>query len=252
MTNDWRETLFVWDGIASVVQSEGKENKDGNDLADNGKDDPTEKSDDLQLKWQGTWVGCESADATKVPTPKRGAFNEFVTSENTFEVEGIATKRTTVDGEKKETNAKKVGGDISSLYRVAMTGGSGYELDEGSDKKKHKDDRHDIYFFSPTLRWMGNLRDQVENMVLAIGENEYGKFISTGWLRVGNRVTLARRYLDDDDERAKWDIEDLREAVFGQIATMADDGHVNIIIPPWQCGAMHAKSVSKRQKIANE
>jgi len=256
MTKDWRETLFVWDGIISFIEKEGKENENGNDLVDDGKTDETaDKDDNLNLKWRGTWVACDSADATKVPTPTRGAFDEFVSSENSFEVEGTATKGTADDTKEKKNGGENIGGDISSLYHVTMTGGVGYDLGEGSDKKKHNDDRHDMYFFSPTLRWMGNLRDQVENMVLAVGDNEHGNFISVGWLRVGNRVTLARRYIDEGDERANWDIDDLRKALFDQIATVAEDGHVNIVIPPWQCAAMHAnggQEVSKRQKIAKE
>lgn len=247
MTKNWRETLFVWDGILSFVEKEDKENKDGDDNV--SKD----TSDAEELKWEGTWVGCDYADASKVPTPKRGAFDEFVSSEHRFQVEGTATKGS-VD-ETKEEDGKSIGGDISSLYKIAMTGGTGYDLGDGDDKKTHKDDKHDMYFFSPTLRWTGNLRDQVENMVLALGENEFGTFISVGWLRVGNRVTLARRYLDESDERAKWDIEDLRKAVFDQIATVVeDDNSVKLVIPPWQCAAMNADAgqISKRQKVVKD
>jgi hypothetical protein len=95
----------------------------------------------------------------------------------------------------------------------------------------------------------GNLRDQFENVVFAVGENEFGNFISVGWLRVGNRVTMARRYLDDNDERRKWDIDDLRKAVFDQI-TSVKDGDMTITIPPWQNAVMHADpgQISKRQK----
>mmetsp|Transcript_20053 Transcript_20053/g.43482 ORF Transcript_20053/g.43482 Transcript_20053/m.43482 type:complete len:255 (+) Transcript_20053:141-905(+) len=254
MTKDWRETLFVWDGILSYVEKEEKENENGNDGGGGKEDASAEKSEDLKFKWQGTWVGCDFADASKVPTPVRGAFDKFVSSENAFEVEGTATKGTADDTKEEKDCAKNVGGEISSLYRISMTGGSGYDLGEGSDKKTHKDDTHDMYLFSPTLRWTGNLRDQVQNMVLAVGENEFGAFISVGWLRIGNRVTVGRRYLDEGDERAKWDIEDLRKAVFDKIATVEEDGHVELVIPPWQCVAMNADvgQVFKRQKVAKE
>lgn len=246
-TKDWRETLFVWDGILSFIEQE----EDGG--KPNGKADASAaEKDDERLIWKGTWVGCDFADATEAPTPKRGAFDEFVSSENIFEVEGTVIEditNVTKGGKKSEQG---IGG--SPRNHVTMTGGAGYDLGEGSDKKKHKDDRHDMYFFSPTLRWMGNLLDQEENMVLAVGENEFGNFISVGWLRVGNRVTLARRYVDEGDERAKWDINDLRRAVFDQITTVADNGHMKFAIPPWQCVAMNtdAKRLCKRQKIAKE
>ncbi|KAL7531583.1 hypothetical protein ACHAXR_008493 [Thalassiosira sp. AJA248-18] len=256
MTKDWRETLFVWDGIISFIEKDDKENESGtNDPP--AKDEKADASivEGEDVKWRGTWVGCDFADATKVPTPTRGAFDEFVSSENAFEVEGHATNIDDGDDDNQdnENSGKSIGGGISTLCRVSMTEGSGYDLGEGAEKKKHKDDRHDMYFFSPTLRWMGNLRDQVQNMVLAVGENEFGSFISVGWLRVGNRVTLARRYVDAGDERAKWDIGDLRKTVFDQIAN-TEDGQVKLVIPPWQCSVMHAdgKVSNKRQKTAKE
>lgn len=186
-------------------------------------------------------MGCNFSDAKLVPTPKRGAFDEYVSSENAFQVEGATTKR-------------KEDGNGTVVIRINMTEGSGYDLGEGSEKKKHTDDRHDMYF--SLLRWTGNLREQLHNLVLATGENEFGNFISVGWLRVGNRVTLARRYVDEGDERAKWDIDDLRKEVLKEIASVADDGHVELVIPPWQCKVMHAdagRAVSnKRQKAEKE
>lgn len=253
MGNDWRQTLFVWDGILSFIEKDDKENEDDTDQAESGSNRDAAKGE--EVKWVGTWVGCNYADATKVPTPKRGAFDEFVSSENKFVVEGTTTWGLPDDDKDKDNDAKKAGGDAPSLYRVTMTGGSGYDLGDGKDKKKHKDDRHDVYFSSPTLRWTGNLRDQIQNMVLAVGENEFGNFISVGWLRVGNRVTLARRYLDEGDERAKWDIDELRKVLFDQIiATENGDDQVKVVIPPWQCATMHANpgQLFKRQKISNE
>ena len=176
MTKDWRgETLYVWDGILSSIAD------DDNDVGATG-------GEDERYKWEGTWVGCNFADASEVPTPKRGAFDKDVASDNTFEVEGIATM-----GKKADSNNEKKDMVVADLTRIAMTDGPGYDLGEGSDKKKHKDDTHDMYFWSSTLRWNGNLKNQVENMVLAVGQNEFGNFIYVGLIRVGNRVTLARR-----------------------------------------------------------
>ena len=205
--SNWRETLFVWDGILS--EKDDEENGGGG------------KNNDKEFVWSGTWIGCDEADATKVDIPKRGAFNEFVSSENQFEVEGSA-----------ESLAED-----KSLRKLSMKGGSGYDLGEGKDKKKHTDDRHDMYFYSKSLCWTGKPKSK-ENLVLAIGENEFGSFISMGVFRVGNRITLARRYVDDTDPRAKWDIDDLKKQV--------EDG----LAVPWQCRGMHADAnqVNKRQK----
>ena len=245
---DWRETLFVWDGILSFIEGEekGKEEEGGGN-EDEGK---AEVENGVRVRWRGTWLGCDSADASKVRTPIRGAFDEFVSSDHAFEVEGAVSR---VDDD--AGDAKGGAGRDALALLVDMTGGAGYELGEGTEKGYRRDARHDVYFFSPSLRWSGNLRNQVPNVVLAVGGNEYGNFVSVGWLRVGNRVALARRYVDDDDERSGWDVDDLRRAVFGEIAaTSAVDGHVEIVIPPWQCAAMHADAAvgSKRQKIASK
>jgi hypothetical protein len=249
---DWRTTLFVWDGILSFVESEETEEKkvvsgSGDEAEERGKG-----AIGLRVRWRGTWIGFDVADAVKVPTPKRGAFDEYVSSDHSFEVEGdVSGMATKTDDE----DSRGGGGDASTIrHRVDMTGGNGYELGEGTEKETHRDDSHDVYFFSPTLRWTGKLRNQLTNLVLAVGENEFGHFLSVGWLRVGNRVTLARRYVDVDDERSGWDVEELRREVLDQIATTAADGHVKIAIPPWQCMAMHAdaRSGSKRQKIASK
>lgn len=230
-TKNWRETLFVWDGILSIIEKQ------------KGDDEKEEKSNAIDVKWKGTWVGCDSADSRKVETPKRGAFNEFVSSETCFEVTGSAP-------EKKDEDANNGNGTVA--YCVAMIGGPGYDLGEGDEKKKHTDDVNDVYF--SILRWTGNLRNQAENIVFALGENEFGRFISVGWLRVGNRVTLARRYVDESDERSKWDVDDLRKTVLKQITTTGEHGTTRVRIPPWKCAAMHANSgqLAKRQKTSDK
>lgn len=288
---DWRTTLFVWDGILSFVEKDDDEEEKNESDSDSvggpappapagGNGGGTGEGESVVAKWKGTWVGFDFADATQVPAPKRGAFDEYVSSENQFEVRGIvieaannnkaATTAIADDGNKKDDTNGVVGNYASSpLRRVSMTLGSGYDLGTGDDKKRHTDTRHDVYFSSalPSLRWRGNLRNQIENVVLALGENEFGRFVSVGWLRVGNRVTLARRHVDESDERAKWDIDDLRKAVFDQIiiaktAEMEKEEEngtatVKLVIPPWQCAVMHADAgrvavATKRQKIAKE
>ena len=268
---DWRRTLFVWDGILSFVEGEGtkvKKVEGGGAGADADADEAEAEErgtgadpDVLRVRWRGTWIGSDVADAVEVRSPKRGAFDQYVSSDHAFAVEGdvsgMATTTTTRDDDD-DDNGGNAGGDDGDAYairhRVDMTGGSGYELGEGDGKRTHLDDRHDVHFLSPTLRWSGKVKNQLANLVLAIGENEFGHFLSVGWLRVGNRVTLARRYVDDDDVRSGWDVEELRREVLEQIATKAADGHVGIVIPPWQCATMHAdmRSGCKRKKIASK
>jgi hypothetical protein len=212
MPENWRETLFVWDGIFSVKE-------------------PPKEGDPSPVKWSGTWVGTDSADATKIEAPKRGAFDAQVESDMTFEVEGTA-----------ESAGDKVGGFTSSL-----TEGPGWDLqDDGSDSKsKHRDSVHELLL--QQLRWLGS-PDKTVNLVFARGSNNFAPFISVGWMRPGNRITLGRRYLDEEDARVKWDLEDLRKAVLEEIC--ADTGGRNVVTPPWQCSVMHVDDqTGKRRKM---
>jgi hypothetical protein len=138
MPKDWKETLFVWDGILSFVEPEDDISAEKDAAASNIEGD--------SIKWEGTWIGFDFADATKVDTPKRGAFDRDVSSVNKFEVRGQAVK-----GGKEEAKAGEdpqiIGGKLSSLYRASMIGGPGYDL----DGKKRTDTVHDVYF--STLRW---------------------------------------------------------------------------------------------------
>ena len=57
---DWRETLFIWDGIL------GRYENDHNDNKNSGKDDIT---------WKGTWIGySNAADATEGEQMKGSTF----------------------------------------------------------------------------------------------------------------------------------------------------------------------------------
>ena len=203
--DNWRDTLFVWDGILVA--------------------DDKDKKDITSVKWEGTWVGVESADASSVQAPKRGAFDELVASDMHFHVAGTA--------EKQEH-------DETSYYKLSLTEGPGWDLGEGDDKKKHQDDVHDVYL--KNLRWTGDLNDLRTNLIFACGENESGAFVSAGWMRPGNRLTLARRYVED--ERSDWDLEHLRKAVLDEIY---DKDENKARIPPWQCSFMDTKLLSRKR-----
>jgi hypothetical protein len=203
--DSWRDTLFVWDGIL---------------VADT-------KDEEKKCRWEGTWVGVESADATTVEAPKRGAFDELVASDMHFHVTGSAEKM----NDENET----------SYYKLSLTEGPGWDLGEGDEKKKNQDTVHDVYL--PNLQWTGDLRDQRNNLIFACGKNDSGAFVSAGWMRPGNRLTLARRYVED--ERSDWDLEQLRKAVLEEIYN-EDDNEARI--PPWQCSVMNAKLSRKRPR----
>lgn len=216
--SSWRDTLYVWDGILEVTNpsSEGKESL---------------------LKWEGFWVGLEDcADAKKAEAPKRIGSASDVDSANHFLVKGKATPFI----DEREENS------TANPHKGSLVDGDGWDMGEGSDKKKYLDESH--YVLLSNLRWMGNMRDQRDNFVFAKGSNDFGNFVSAGWMRPGSRVTLARRYLGEKDARAKWSLQDLQKAV---IEGIYDKKSGKVHIPPWQCDAMHSslQQEGKRKKV---
>jgi hypothetical protein len=124
--------------------------------------------------------------------------------------------------------------------------GEGWDSFLGDKRKKEKDTVHDV--FLANLKWSGNVMFQTNNLVFAKGKNDLGRFISVGWMRPGNRVTLGRRYLRDEDARATWDMDQLIKVVLGGILLDEED----IRIPPWQCPALHSeekKSPTSRRRV---
>ena len=199
-----KNSVFVWDGILETRNV----SKDGN-----GYD----------VHWHGVVVANDdAADATKVPEPPRNAFKEFVDSDLQFNVEGTATP---VDASMKDDNKFKE-------YVVSLTAGEGWDYDGA----KVVDAEHDLHVTS--LLWRGS-PDQRNSIVVAKGKTDggHGHFVSVGWMRPGNRVTLARRYLGNDDPRAKWSNEKLRNSILAQIYDEEDD---TIVMPPWKCHALNA------------
>jgi len=217
MPDNWKETLFIWDGIFSVKK-------------------PSKEGDPSDIKWSGTWVGVDEADAIKIDAPRRGAFDASVESDMTFEVEGTVAST---------GNDKDDGG--AGPFIANITGGSGWDLqDDGAESKsKHSDTVHDVHL--QQLRWLGS-PDKTANLIFARGNNNFAPFISVGWMRPGNRITLARRYLDESDPRGKWDLEDLKKAVLEEICTGSEGK--GVVTPPWKCSVMHLEDqTAKRRKV---
>jgi hypothetical protein len=198
-----KNTVLVWDGILETR----------NVNAD---------SSGYDVHWHGVVVANDNVpDATQVPEPPRNAFKEFVDSDLQFRVEGTASP---VDGNTKDDNKFKE-------YVVSLTGGEGWDYNGA----KIVDAEHELHVTS--LLWRGS-PDQRNSIVVATGKTDgYGHFVSVGWMRPGNRVTLARRYLRDDDPRASWSPETLRRSIVAQIYSDEDD---TIVMPPWKCHALSA------------
>jgi hypothetical protein len=219
MTDPWCDTLYVWDGIVEVNDEDGENKKE------------------ISLKWEGTWVPCENcADAKKAEAPKRVGTARDVESANHFAVNGSAKPMESMTEE----------GSTAKPHEGSLTLGQGWDMAEGDEIKKYKDSVHQVLLSN--IRWMGNVRDQRDNLVFAKGKNDFGHFISTGWMRPGCRLTLARRYLDDKDARVKWDLKELHDNVVGGIF---DGKSGKMHIPPWQCDAMHSEyqQSGKRKQV---
>jgi len=218
-TDNKRDTVFIWDGILTSTPIQ-----EGQDAA----------TAERLLKWEGTWTKDTSALATKIPAPHRNAFKEFVDSDMTFEVEGTA---------KPIESSNKQGSDRLPFTASFTTKGKGWD---GEDGEKHFDERHDIVL--PSLCWTGDLFNQ---LLFGKGKNEQGVFIEAGWMRPGNRLTLARRFLaeDGDDVRASWDLKELGQRVTQEIYDEKED---NYRIPPWQCEIFDTDYNEKKRKKEDE
>lgn len=192
-----KNTLYVWDGILEV--------QDGSQRGV------------YDVVWHGTLFANEfSPDATKVQAPKRDAFKEFCDSDLQFRVTGQARPVDVVMDENKFKH-----------YRIRLTDGPGWDL----DGQKHHDIDHEVI---SSLQWQGS-SDPRKSLVFATGGDSYGKFISVGWMRPGNRVTLARRYVSDN--RAEWSSETLRQET---LKIIYDDEEEECVMPPWQCNVFSA------------
>jgi hypothetical protein len=210
----WRDTLFVWFG---------KLNKT--------RDDSSSSSSSSSYTWTGSWIGCENCpDARTAPTPNKEAFEQ---ADMRFEVAGSGTKN-------------KLG---DSFWKMELTGGTGWDLGEGSDKQRHTDSKHSLYVKHTLPNEVTNEKDR-RLIVVAVGENEFGSFISAGYMEqsyttgitlgrmeqsytTGTAITLGRRYLGEGDLRAKWSVEELYERV-----SKTDRGVWRVVLEPcrlWTC-----------------
>jgi hypothetical protein len=144
-------------------------------------------------------------------------------------------------------------GEANSLWKFEVTGSSGWDLGEGEEKRRHLDHRHSVLMKG--LPWVPSNKDRTA--VAAVGENEFGAFVSAGYLQSGGALIYGRRYLDEGDERAKWSVEELYERV-----SHTDRGSMQMVsnsnlwfgseacwrIAPWRILDLHAEKIAKGRK----
>ena len=145
---------------------------------------------DDRLRWQGAWVAREG----DLPTD-----DEFAASENAFDVSSTA-------GFEFHTHRRLLGITRELGHATAFGLVDGYYLlDNGGGHERFTDIRQNVVVEekSPT--------DPL--VVAAVGTTEFGAFVSLGSIdetASGTvRMTLARRYVDDSDPRARWTTDDV-------------------------------------------
>jgi len=225
--DNWKYTLYIWDGIVTVGIAEGKQIQDT----------------PLPFQWEGSWVPVTGVpDAADAAAPKRQAFKKDIDADCKFLVKGSATRLHTNgedDQDKGKTNEGAADDDDKGFYVAKLTEGDGWEMEDGEEKSRYHDATHDVWVKS--LKWSGNQKDQTESLVVAKGANDFGPFVSVGWIRPGCRWTVARRYLSETDPRAKMSFREFYQTVVQECISFAkESGEKLLLVPPWQIAAMHA------------
>ena len=235
---DWKDTLYVWDGIVT-------------------KEDCREKSDTdpIALVWEGSWVPILNVpDAIHANEPKRAASKRDLDGDCKFSVQGNAIlvhdKESRRGSNGDEVLVKP---DYDRHFVASLTEGDGWEMEDGETKQYYKDTTHEIWMQS--LGWSGNPKD---SLVVARGDNDFGPFVSVGWARPGCRWTIARRYLSANDPRASWSFRKLYRTIVSEAAvTRSDETGITITtglkIPPWKIPTMHVNClVEEKSSVVDE
>lgn len=230
---NWKDSLYIWDGIVAVGIPEENQTQDS----------------PVPLQWEGQWVPVTGVpDAANAEAPKRHAFKKDIDSDCKFLVRGSAS-RFDSNGEGDSKSEKEKGAasnDDEGFYVVRLTEGDGWEMEEGDEKSRYHDKIHDVWV--KTLKWSGNQKDQTKSLVVAKGTNDFGPFVSVGWIRPGCRWTVARRYLSEKDPRVKMTFREFYKIVVAEsISVTEESGEKYMMVPPWKIDAMHANH-QKRPK----
>jgi len=245
----WRDTLFVWRG--DMEYSENVIGKYRELLRAEGsasEDEPFEPSTWTfePVTWKGRWVGVDAADATKADMPPvrdwRDGANGF-DSDNRFNVIGHPP-RGTWPGQHNITLSFRCSGNVVTNQETGKDEHIGWQLDNGDGPRWYGDAVHDV-------------RSCGDDLVFARGHNQFAPFIAVGFLsgyryRVGKEawetlaecrrtLTVARRYLDDGDERCGWSTDDLERKVRAGMAS-------GVPKHPWMVECMGSAKRNKRKR----
>ena len=216
---DWRNTLFVWRGVLGVGGS-----------PDTGP----------QIWWRGAWLGSDD-DAMPPYGALEMSANTFELKTEPFDHEQIYEKskaslakasaeaaaagkdflaRELVAGDpadasdifegiemilggmdEEDPEGRKAFFQLSALFEMQF--GGTYKLDNGDGLEDTSDDTHRWEVRAWPSTPPGEVDRATHAAVAAVGTTPFGRFVSLGVIE-GSTMTLARRYIEDDDPRAAW------------------------------------------------
>lgn len=246
----WRDTLFVWRGDMEYGENAIRQ------YAELLRNEPmSEDATYESFTWKGRWVGVDAADATKADMPPvrdwRDGANGFE-SDNLFHVVGGPPPIQRVPRPHKipsrftilPSSRTRPIPDHYYLPEARKYDHVGWQLDNGDGHKWYRDTVHE-------MRCCG------DDVVFARGHNQFAPFIAVGFLsgyrftKVRNSITatglqnrtltVARRYLDDGDERCGWSMDDLEREVRAGMAS-------SVPTHPWMVECMGSAKRKKRKR----
>ena len=202
---DWRATLFVWRGELEIGGS-----------PDTGP----------QISWRGAWLGTDD-DAMPSEAALKASANTFELKTEPFDEEQIQEKSnaklvgTEFEGEEcggtdivfeaidmilggmdeEDPEGRKAFFQLDGLFEMKF--GGSYKLDNGDGLEDTSDDTHRWEVRSWPKAAPGEVECATHAAVAAVGTTPFGRFVSLGAID-GSTMTLARRYIADDDPRAAW------------------------------------------------
>ncbi len=199
---DWRATLFVWRGHLEI-----------------------NSPDEQMISWRGAWLGTDD-DAMPTEANLQASANTFELTTEPFDHEQITERSNAkfvgtefegqeVDGgsemvfeamemilggaDEEDPEGRKAFLQLDGLFEMQF--GGSYKLDNGSGLEDISDDTHRWEVRTWPETPPGEVDRATHAAVAAVGTTPFGRFVSLGVIE-GSTMTLARRYVADDDVRA--------------------------------------------------
>ena len=103
--------------------------------------------------------------------------------------------------DEEDPEGRKAFFQLSALFEMQF--GGTYKLDNGDGLEDTSDDTHRWEVRAWPSTPPGEVDRATHAAVAAVGTTPFGRFVSLGVID-GSTMTLARRYIEDDDPRAAW------------------------------------------------